>query len=458
MLTIDTLTARFIDMMHNQKVMRIFSRRSAGRATRYLLALLLLLAAPDATRAQVTAPPDIGGIYVIGQKYFLPPEVWSTSNGKTKGNGSLKPAVMNPGVDGVLIDLTWSDISVAYRKYDWSLLDYMARVAVEKGKKFEIAIITGSSTPDWVFAAPPDGYDAKYATFAYIQSGKPGATCLSQTLPLPWDTNYLAAFGDLLDQLSWHLKKKGYYPDLAMLRITGINTLTDELRLPAAEKQCNVDNLQVWQSAGYRPALVRYAWRHVLRLYHRAFPDKVLNVALITTNGFPAFTENGTPVASPPTAEKTAQALGNAMTTQLVEEAGQELPAGWFVVQSNGLVLGYQQPDPVTISDARKAHAMLAWQTNEWLGIPQTTTPVGAPSSCGGAACSGSRIQPIPCTASTFARMLTSGIYPNGTTGPKPLQAQYLELFPANIIQFPQIVMQAHDLLMPLAASDPASR
>ena len=78
MLTIDTLTARFIDMMHNQKVMRIFSRRSAGRATRYLLALLLLLAAPDATRAQVTAPPDIGGIYVIGQKYFLPPEVWPT--------------------------------------------------------------------------------------------------------------------------------------------------------------------------------------------------------------------------------------------------------------------------------------------------------------------------------------------------------------------------------------------
>ncbi|HEV2099087.1 MAG TPA: hypothetical protein VGR45_09195 [Stellaceae bacterium] len=416
------------------------------------------MAAPQTTQAQGAAPPDIGGIYVIGQKYFLPPQIWSTGDGKTKGNGSLKPALMNPGVDGVLIDLTWSDIAVAYRKYDWSLLDYMARVAVEKEKRFEIAIITGSSTPDWVFKAPPDGYGAQSATFAYIQSGKPGASCLSQTLPLPWDANYHSALRDLLDQLSRHLKKKGYYPNLAMLRITGINTLTDELRLPAAENQCNVDNLQVWQSVGYRPALVRQAWRQVLRLYHRAFPDKVLNVALITANGFPAFTENGIPVASPPAAAKAAQALGNAMTTQLAEEAGQELPAGWFVVQSNGLVLGPQQPDPATISDRRKAHAMLAWQTNEWLGIPQTTPPNGTPSSRGGAACGGTRIQPTPCTASTFARMLTSGIYPNGTTGKKPLQAQYLELFPANVSQFPQTVMQAHDLLMPLAASEPASR
>ena len=180
--------------------MRICWRRSADRSTRYLLALLLLLAAPEATRAQGTAPPDIGGIYVIGQKYFLPPQVWSTGNGKTKGNGSLKPALMNPGVDGVLIDLTWSDIAVAYRKYDWSLLDYMARVAVEEGKKFEIAIITGSSTPDWVFAAPPDGYGAQSATFEYIQSGKLGAVCISQTLPLPWDTNYLSALRGLLNR------------------------------------------------------------------------------------------------------------------------------------------------------------------------------------------------------------------------------------------------------------------
>jgi len=213
--------------------MRTFRRFGCGRPARCLLAVVLALAGL-AQAAQATAPqPDIGGIYVIGQKYFLPPQVWSADNGAVKGDSTLKPALVNPGVDGALIDLKWSDIAPNDRKYDWSLLDYMARVAVENGKKFEIAIITGSSTPGWVFSAGPDGDGAESATFDYIQSTKPNAACAPQTLPLPWDANYLSAFRNLLEQLSRHLKKKGYYADLAMLRITGINTLTDELRLPA---------------------------------------------------------------------------------------------------------------------------------------------------------------------------------------------------------------------------------
>ena len=44
--------------------------------------------------------------------------------------------------------------------------------------------------------------------------------------------------------------------------------------------------------------------------------------------------------------------------------------------------------------------------------------------------------------------MLTSGIYPAGTTGAtKPFQAQYLELFAPDILAFPAAVMQAHNEL-----------
>lgn len=402
---------------------------------RYLVAILLLLAGSRMAAAQQLPPPDIGGIYVVGQKYFLPSKIWKS------GNGQLKPALRKPGVDGVLIDLTWSDVAPAYRKYDWRLLDYMARAALEQGKKFEIAIITGSSTPAWVFADPPDGYGAQSATFDYIQSTKPGATCTPQVLPLPWDARYLAAFGNMLERLSRHLQRNGYYPNLAMLRITGINTLTDELRLPAqtpqttgnytAANKCTIDNLQLWQSLGYRPGLVRQGWRRMLRLYRRAFPDKVFNVALITAGGFPAFTAAGIPIDSPPA---TVEALANGMTAMLVKEAGRALP-GRFVVQSNGLV-GNQPPDPATIADARKAWAMLAWQTNEWNEIG------------GGAACGGTRAQPVACTARSFAAMLKRGIYPYGTFAPEPLQAQYLELFAPNIIAFPHIVLYAHDLLL----------
>jgi hypothetical protein len=197
--------------------MRTFCRLRADRRIGFLVAILLILVIPKAMAAQQQPTPDIGGIYVIGQKYFLPSKIWKN------GNGRFKLAVEKSGVDGVLIDLTWSDVAPSYRNYDWSLLDYMARAAIERGKKSEIAIITGSSTPAWVVADPPNGCGAQSATFDYIQSTKPGATCTPQVLPLPWDSRYLAALGDLLDRLSRHLQKKGYYPDLTMLRITGIN-------------------------------------------------------------------------------------------------------------------------------------------------------------------------------------------------------------------------------------------
>ncbi|MGH7047913.1 MAG: hypothetical protein ACREE2_16160 [Stellaceae bacterium] len=415
--------------------MRLVFRPRPAQWLGSLLTAFLLLAVPGAARAQQPAAPDIGGIYLVGQKYFVPPKIWKY------GNGQFKPAIRKAGVDGVLIDPTWSDVAPGYRKYDWSLLDYMARVAIEQGKKFEIAIITGSSTPGWVFADPPNGYGAQSATFDYIQSTKPGATCAAQVLPLPWDARYLAASGDLLDRLSRHLQKKGYYPDLTMLRITGINTLTDELRLPAqtpettgnytSANKCTVNNLQLWQSFGYRPQLVRQAWRHMLRQYRRAFPDKAFNVALITSDGFPASTADGVPVVAPPA---TMQRLTDAMTTSLVKEAARELP-GRFIVQSNGLI-GNQPPDPATIVDARKAGAMLAWQTNEWN------------LTSGGAACAGTRAKPIACTAATFAAMLTRGIFPYGTAVQRPLQAQYLEIFAPNILAFPHIVLHAHDLLL----------
>ena len=409
--------------------------RLARAALGWLLAAVIALSGGRAAPAQEAAP-DIGGVYVVGQKFILPTKIWKY------GNGTLGPALRKPGVDGVLIDLDWSDIAPSYKKYDWSLLDYMARAAVGQDKKFEIAIITGGSTPAWVFAPAPAGYGAQSATFDYIQSTKPGALCAPQRLPVPWDARYHAALRDLLDRLARHLRDEGYYPNLTMLRITAIDTLTDELRLPGQTPQntpnytpankCTVNNLALWQSLGYRPGLVREGWRQMLALYASTFPDKAFNVALITASGFPAFTAEGMPVTAP---QRTVAALADRMTRELAKIGGRELP-GQLVVQSNGLV-GGEPPDPPTIADALKAHAGLAWQTNEWDGL------------AGGAACGGTRALPVACTAAGFAAMLTRGVYPDGTKGRSPLKARYLELFPANIAAFPHVVLHVHDMLLP---------
>jgi hypothetical protein len=379
-----------------------------------------------------TTTPDIRGIYVIGQKFFL-------------SNGQLAQAIATPGVDGILVDLDWSDLAspTLKRTYSWTLLDSMVQLAVSQGKKFEIAIITGGSTPAWVFPAQPQGkidsQDELRATsgkFEYLQANKPGATCIDETLAPPWDSFYLAALSDLLVQLSAHLKAQGTYRSLTMLRLTGINTLTDELRLPAQTPidtpiACMIDNLKVWQALGYTQGMLATAWRRMLTLSTQAFPDKFFNVALITTNGLPAFLPSGTPVYTP---ASQVQQLSDDMLSMLINIAGQKLP-GKLVVQANGLV-GSGPPDPITIAKAQAAQALLAWQTNEW------------ELQTGGAACGGIREAPVACDEAGFSAMLMTGVYPQSSSGTNPLKAQYLELFAPNISAFPDVVLQVHDVLL----------
>jgi hypothetical protein len=161
----------------------------------------------------------------------------------------------------------------------------MVQLAVSNGKKFEVGIVTGRDTPAWVFDAPPQGLGAAGQTFGYVQLGKPGAGCLRVQLALPWDNNYIAAYADLLQQLSTHLKAQSWYNSMTMLRLTGTNTYTEELRLPteppgtgAAAQSCLSGNLQAWEQVGYTQGLVATGWRQMLTASQRAFPDKTFNL------------------------------------------------------------------------------------------------------------------------------------------------------------------------------------
>ena len=127
---------------------------------------------------------------------------------------------------------------------------------------------------------------------------------------------------------------------MTMLRLTGINTYTEELRLPAeppgtgaAAQSCLGGNLQAWEQVGYTQGLVATGWRQMLTASQRAFPDKTFNLALITDNGFPAFLPNGTPVSSPAAAVQQASLV---IVTNLTQITAQQFP-GQLVIQSNGL-------------------------------------------------------------------------------------------------------------------------
>ena len=102
-----------------------------------------------------------------------------------------------------------------------------------------------------------------------------------------------------------HLKTAGTYNAVTLLRLTGINRTTDELRLPAETPQssglaCVSDAVSIWQAAGYRPSLLLSGWDQITSSFERSFPDKAFSVAIIPQNAFPPIAEDGSIIRGTP--------------------------------------------------------------------------------------------------------------------------------------------------------------
>jgi hypothetical protein len=338
-----------------------------------------------------------------------------------------RKALRKPGVDGLLIHLRWNEISPSLMQYDWTTLDHAVRLAVRNNKRFELGIVTGGAMPGWITAPPPQGLGAQSATF-YVNplSGK----CTSFVMAPPFDPAYLKAFRDLLRQLSTHLRATGGYKHLAMLKLFGITTTTDELRMPSLV-ECNQDNVQTWVTLGYTQAKVEAAWKAMLADYLHFFSRQVFNIGFIGINAFPGIGPNGHVEQNRRAAERTSAAFG----ARLYSDAGAAMP-GRLALGFDSLVLSVPDTDKSYphsmrefLADGAAAGARLGWQTNELLGeYPKA-----------GAACTGSSPDNAqPCAnAAEFQKMLFRGLYPKGKKNTPPsMQGVYLEVFPQNVVQF----------------------
>ena len=233
----------------------------------------------------------------------------------------------------------------------------------------------------------------------------------------------------MLAALSAHLKSAGTYNSITLVRLTGINRTTEELRLPSETAastglSCVGNSIATWQQAGYRPSLLLQAWNAIFGSFLKSFPDKRFAVSIIPNNAFPGIDQNGAAISG---------AIGDE-NDQLVSSAAQQLP-GRLVVQFDFLMPGEAAASQV-VNDASTFGTLVAFQTNEYMG-PQ------------GAGCSEPITATIPCTNSTYLVMLDEGIYPN--TQSNPLRAQYIEVFHANATAFPGDILTAHLQLLPPA-------
>ena len=365
---------------------------------------------------RLTRPADLRGIYVYSS------DIGSLSSNYAQ---SVTVSLGVPGVDGLVLVVAWSTLEPTNHIYHWTNLDLWMNQAVATGKKVDLAILAGSSTPDWLFQ-PSSNNGAGTTPLNFTISPHSGTTsnCIPETIAAPWDTKFLAAWNNMLNVLSHHLKTVNTYSNLTLLRLTGINRTTDELRLPAeTAKSTGLDCVSnapaIWQAAGYTPSNLLSGWSNILSSFQTYFPDKSFSVAIIPQNAFPAIDDNGQIITGKvPDANQPLLALAAQML------------AGRLVVQFNFLMTG-SNASPAVVQAAQSYGTLTAYQSNNYFG-----------STGGGAACGGDVVSPVVCSNDTYLSELEEGIYPLTTTN--QLRSQYLEVFPANVLALTNAIWQAH--------------
>jgi hypothetical protein len=388
------------------------SRREPALSRRIFVAVVLAITCALTAGAQ-NSSPDLRGIYIYTN---------DVSQITTATANQLTASFSIPGVDGVAVVIGWDAIEPSMGQYQWTVLDQWIGQVAALGKKIDLVVPAGSSTPTWLFQAAPTGAGATELNFTVSPHGGQTGVCDTVNIAAPWDPIFLAQWDSMLAALSAHLKNAGTYNAVTLVRITGINRTTEELRLPAETAAstglaCVSNSLTTWQQAGYRPSLLLQGWNTVVGSFMKSFPDKSFAVSIIPNDAFPGIAESGSLITG---------AVGDE-NEPLLMSASQQLP-GRFVVQFDFLMPGVAASTVVT-NAAENYGTSAAFQTNEYLGNQ-------------GAGCSEPVTSSVPCTASTFLTLLETGIYPLGQSN--PLRAQYIEVFHANASAFPATIQQAH--------------
>jgi hypothetical protein len=190
------------------------------------LPFLMLLAGLAPSWAQTSA--DLRGIYIFTNDVTLIP---------TSTEQALSASLNVAGTDGLALVVGWNGIEPAMGQYQWTKLDQWMSLAVSLGKKINLIVMAGNSTPSWMYQAAPAGAGVTPLNFTISPKGGVTGVCQSATMAAPWDATFLSQWDAMLANLSAHLKSTGTYSAVTLLRLTGINRTSEELRLPAETAQ-----------------------------------------------------------------------------------------------------------------------------------------------------------------------------------------------------------------------------
>jgi hypothetical protein len=318
------------------------------------LALLAYLAMPSASLAADTSASE-AGFYVFMNHVALKnfDDVYTT-------------ALSQDYVDGAAIMLEWKAFEPQPDVYDWSDLDRWVEKAVTLHKKLSIGVVGGWFTPDWLYGS---GYGVPKNSFNYDRSRRESA-CTILTLPSFWHPVYLREYGKMMAALSQHLRglqgpglpSGAVYKALRVVKLSGINNTTEELRVDATKPDngpCQQsDAAAIWAQAGFTPDKVIAAWKTIAEDTAKAFPDKILSVDVIHRGAFPSIDNGGRVV--PPTRDAPDD------LTEKILNIAVPMYRDRLMVQWDAL---WQGKPPQEVLDSGAHGARIGWQMNGFMGV-----------------------------------------------------------------------------------------
>ncbi len=169
----------------------------------------------------------------------------------------------NPSVEGVALQIHWSDLEPLAGNPDWSKLDQLFAAAETSKKWVQLLLFPGFFSPPWALL----GVQTQMFPLQY----GPGKGSLEK-LPMPWDDIYLERWFAFVKKLS---ERYGTNPAFRVIAASGPTSVSAEYTLPGKP-----EDVRVWLSLGYSPRKYIAAWQKTLQFYAAAFPNQYVSVSM----------------------------------------------------------------------------------------------------------------------------------------------------------------------------------
>ncbi|MBI3257881.1 MAG: T9SS type A sorting domain-containing protein [Ignavibacteriae bacterium] len=186
--------------------------------------------------------------------YPAPTGVWCSCPPTTGiGNGSVDPTVASkPYVNGILVRVAWKDIETSDNSYNWALIDNQITLAETYGKKISLAIGGGPNSPGWLYSL---GTQSISYTIPF-----------SGTIPIPWDTTFLAKWTEFVTVLGNRYAKN---TTIQLVYITNSSGNGFEMQLP-------FNPTPSYSTIAYTDQKIIDSWKKVIDIFNNSFPNHYL--------------------------------------------------------------------------------------------------------------------------------------------------------------------------------------